>query len=100
MTYYAVLTHTIDDLESYGRDYIPGVVGLITRHRGEVLVAEPDADRLEGTPARGVVLLRFPSKQEFHAWHRDPDYRPLRATRQALTSHRAMVGGTEFGESA
>lgn len=39
MTYYAVLTHTVDDPERYVRDYVPDVVPLIARHGGEVLVA-------------------------------------------------------------
>ena len=96
MAYYGVVMHSINDFERYVSEYVPGTIELIGKHGGEVLAAPPDADRIEGDPPRGFVILKFPSKESFDAWHADPDYAPLIDLRHSLTSDCVFLGGEEL----
>jgi uncharacterized protein (DUF1330 family) len=60
MRAYFILTHTINDPQKYVQEYIPGVMPFLAKHKAEVVVAELAAKPLEGDPAKGVVVLRFP----------------------------------------
>ena len=44
------------------------------------------AEPLLGNPAKGVVILRFPSEQAVRDFDNDPDYRPVKEVRLALTT--------------
>jgi uncharacterized protein (DUF1330 family) len=97
VSYYVVVTHTVDEPERYFQEYVPGTIGLIFKHQGEVVAAEQVVDVIEGNPEpRGCVILRFPSQAHFRSFYDDPGYVPLREVRYALTSARAMVGASEF----
>ncbi len=63
MTAYFILTHTITDVETYRSEYIPQVLTFIAKYDGEIIVASPDAEPLQGNPAKGVVVIRFPSEE-------------------------------------
>ena len=60
MAAYFILTHTITDIERYRDEYIPKVLPFIAKYDGEIVVASPDAEALQGNPETGVVILRFP----------------------------------------
>lgn len=92
-----VVTHTVDDPERYGQEYVPDTIKLIFKYGGEVVAAEQVVDVVEGNPEpRGCVILRFPTQTHFRSFYDDPDYVPLREVRYRLTSARAMVGVPEF----
>jgi uncharacterized protein (DUF1330 family) len=91
MSYYAVVSHAVDEPDRYNSEYIPGSVALIHKHGGEVLVAG-HADVLEGEPAPVIVVMKFPHKGAFDDFYNDPDYQSLKYVRYSLTSNRFMVG--------
>ena len=96
MTAYFILTQTITDLERYRSEYIPLVLPFIAKYDGEIVVASPDAEPLQGSPAKGVVVLRFPSEEAVRGFVNDPEYQPAKELRIALTTNASAVLAPEF----
>jgi uncharacterized protein (DUF1330 family) len=96
MAAYFILTHTITNIERYREEYIPQVIPFIAKYDGEVIVASSDAEPLQGNPEKGVVVLRFPSEQAVRDFVNDPEYRPVKEIRQALTTNANAVLAPEF----
>ena len=55
-----------------------------------------DATPLQGDPAKGVVVLRFPSEQAVRDFLSDPDYQPIKKIRMSLTTNANVVMAPEF----
>jgi uncharacterized protein (DUF1330 family) len=96
MTAYFILTHTITDTDKYREEYIPQVIRFIAKHDGEVVVASADTEPLQGNPEKGVVVIRFPTEQAVRDFVNDPEYQPVKAIRQALTTNANAVLAPEF----
>ena len=96
MSAYFVLTHTITDPQKYREAYVPGVIPFLAKHKGEVVVAELEAKPLEGTPSKGVVVLRFPSEQAIRDFLTDWDYQPVKQIRMGITTNGNAVMAPEF----
>jgi uncharacterized protein (DUF1330 family) len=96
MPAYFILTHTITDLERYRGEYVPQVLRFIAKHNGEIVVASPDAEPLQGNPEKGVVVLRFPSEEAVRGFVNDPEYQPAKELRSALTTNANAVLAPEF----
>ena len=96
MAAYFVLTHTITDLETYRDQYIPQVLPFIAKYDGEIVVASFDAEPLQGSPATGVVVLRFPSEEAVRNFVNDPEYQPAKELRIAVTTNANAVLAPEF----
>ncbi len=78
------------------RDYIPKAGPFLAKHGGEVLVASFDAEPLEGSPAKGAVVIRFPSRRAIHDFENDPGYAPVKKIRHDLTTHANAVMAPAF----
>jgi len=63
MTAYFILTHTITDLETYRSGYIPQVLPFIAKYGGEIIVASPDAEPLQGNPEKALLSYGFRRKK-------------------------------------
>jgi uncharacterized protein (DUF1330 family) len=96
MTAYFILTHTITDTKRYREEYIPKVIPFIAKHDGEVVVASADTEALQGNPEKSVVVIRFPTEQAVRDFVNDPEYQPVKAIRQALTTNANAVLAPEF----
>jgi uncharacterized protein (DUF1330 family) len=96
MAAYFILTQTVTDQTAYSEEYIPGVLPFLEKHGAEVLVAEFETEALQGEPADGVVVLRFPSEQAVRDFVNDPDYRPLKELRLHITTNANAVLAPEF----
>jgi len=96
MSAYFILTQTIDGLEEFRQSYIPKVFPILKKHGSEVLVADLAAEPLEGEPAKGAVVIRFPSKQAILDFENDPEYQPTKKKRHDLTSNANAVMADEF----
>jgi uncharacterized protein (DUF1330 family) len=96
MAAFFILTHTITDLDKYRKEYIPQVLPFIAKYGGEVVVASFDAEPLQGDPAKGVVVLRFPSEQAVRDFVNDPEYKPVKEIRLAITTNANAVLAPEF----
>lgn len=96
MAAYFILTHTITDLERYRNEYIPQVLPFIAKHGGEIIVASPDAEPLQGNPEKGVVILQFPSEEAVRDFVNDPDYQPAKELRKSVTTNANAVLAPKF----
>jgi uncharacterized protein (DUF1330 family) len=96
MAAYFILTHTITDLEKYHSEYVPMVLPFIAKYDGEILVATPEAEPLQGNPEKGVVVLRFPSEEAVRGFVNDPEYQPAKELRMSVTSNANAVLGPGF----
>ena len=96
MAAYFILTHTITDLETYQSEYVPMVLPFIAKYDGEIVVASPDAEPLQGSPEKGVVVLRFPSEEAVRGFVNDPEYQPAKELRIAVTTNANAVLAPEF----
>ena len=96
MSAYFILTQTVTDLDRYMNEYVPGVMPFLAKYKGEVLAADFDAEALEGTPAKGAVVIRFPSDQAIRDFLADPDYQELKQLRFSITSDASARLAPEF----
>lgn len=96
MSAYYILTQTVTDPQRYGEEYVAKVMPFLAKHKGEVIVGELQAKPLQGEPAKGVVVLRFPSEQAIQDWVSDPDYRPIMEIRLSLTKNANAVMAPAF----
>jgi uncharacterized protein (DUF1330 family) len=96
MSAYYILTQTVTDLQKYGQEYIAQVMPFLAKYKVEVVVAEMEAKPLQGAPAKGVVVLRFPSEQAIQDFVNDPGYQPIKQIRISLTTNANAVMAPEF----
>ena len=96
MSAYFILTQTITDPEKYQKEYIPGVLPFLAKYKGEVIVADFEATPIQGDPAKSVVVLKFPSEQAIKDFMDDPDYKPVKDLRLAITTNANAVMAPEF----
>ncbi len=96
MSAYYILTQTVTDPQRYGQEYVAKVMPFLARHEGDVIVAELEATPLQGDPAKGVVVLRFPSEQAIRNFVDDPDYQPIKTARLDLTTNANAVMAPAF----
>jgi uncharacterized protein (DUF1330 family) len=96
MTAYYILTHTITDIEKYRDEYTPKVLPFIAKYDGEIVVASFDVEPLQGSPEKGVVVLRFPSEEVVRDFVNDPEYQPVKEIRLAVTTNANAVLAPAF----
>lgn len=95
MAAYVIVSYDITDPEGY-QAYVPGVIPLLAKHGGEVLVAAQDATVLEGAPRTTEVVLRFADEATALAWYNDPAYVEVRKIRLAASANTRMVVAKAF----
>jgi len=95
MSAYVIVSYDITDPQAFA-PYVAGVMPLIARHGGEVVVADDAATTLEGAPRHMEVVLRFPDRAAAQAWYEDPDYAPVRQIRLNATTHERLVIAAAF----
>jgi len=96
MSAYFILTHTVTDQQKYAEVYIPGVLPFLAKYKADVIVADFEAKPLQGQPAKGVVVLRFPSEQAIRDFVDDPAYQPVKQIRLDITTNANAVMAPEF----
>ena len=96
MSAYFILTHTITDPERYQAEYIPAVMPFLAKYNAEVLAADFAATPLQGDPASGVVVIKFPSEKMIQDFVNDPAYKPAKDLRLAITTNASAVMAPEF----
>ena len=96
MSVYFVLTQTITDPDRYSAEYIPAVMPFLAKYGGEVLAADFQATPLQGQPAAGVVIVKFPSESNIREFLDDPSYQPVKELRLSITTDANAVMVPEF----
>lgn len=95
MSAYIIASYDIVDSETYS-GYVPGVAPLLAKHGAEILVADYDAEALEGERRQVYVVLRFATEEAARAWYDDPDYAPAKKIRLASTANGSLVLAHQF----
>ena len=96
MSAYYILTQTITNQQRYAQEYIPGVLPFLAKYKAEIVVAEMEAKPLQGEPAKGAVVLRFPSEQAIRDFVSDPDYQAVKQIRLDITVNAHAMMAPEF----
>jgi uncharacterized protein (DUF1330 family) len=76
MAGYLIANYNITNPAGY-QDYITAVGPTIMAHGGEILVAGPDSEIVEGNPGAVTVVLKFPSKDALRTWYDSPEYQKI-----------------------
>lgn len=76
MAGYLVANYNITNEEGYQR-YIAAVGPTILAHKGEILVAGPGSEAIEGNPGAVTVVLKFPSAEALRGWYDSPEYQAI-----------------------
>jgi uncharacterized protein (DUF1330 family) len=86
-----VLNSTVVDQELLD-DYRAAAKPSMARYGARMLAAGNDAEIIEGEPlGTRLVVVEFPSREDFHAWYADPDYAGPLAMRLAATRGAALL---------
>jgi uncharacterized protein (DUF1330 family) len=88
---YFILSQQVDDPERYGQEYAPEAMRFVEKYGGEVIAASFAAEALEGDPAPGIVVIKFPSVEDARTALTDPEYLPHKAFRHSITSRYSAV---------
>ncbi len=96
MSVYLILTQDVLDADRYRNEYGANVIPLLHKFGAEVVVAEHEAQVLEGAPVAGVVVLRFPNEEALNEFYHCPEYQPIKAIRHAVTTNANAVIAPEF----
>ncbi|MCZ6895708.1 MAG: DUF1330 domain-containing protein [Gammaproteobacteria bacterium] len=76
MAGYLIANYQINNEEGY-QSYIAAVGPTILAHGGEILVAGPGSEAVEGDPKPITVVLKFPSTDALRAWYESPEYQKI-----------------------
>lgn len=76
MAGYLIANYKITNPDGY-QTYIGAVGATIVAHGGEILVAGPGSEAVEGEPGPVTVVLKFPSKDKLRAWYDSPEYQEI-----------------------
>ena len=69
---------------------------FIAKYKGEVIVADFEATPLQGEPASGVVLLKFPTETSIKDFLSDPKYQHIKELRLSITTQANAVMAPEY----
>ncbi len=94
MAAYLIANYNITNEQGY-QSYIGAVGPTILSHGGEILVAGPGSEAVEGTPGAITVVLKFPSMEALRGWYDSAEYQEIIALRTDNTEG-GMVFANEF----
>lgn len=91
MSVYLIATVRVDDPETY-KKYTAKTPALIEKHGGRFLVRGGPVDAVEGEPFNDrLVLVEFPSRERFDAFHVSPEYQEVMKLRHQSSESRFLV---------
>lgn len=73
---YLIANYRVTNQAAYDA-YPPAVVPTILAHGGQILVAGPASESVEGAPGLMTVVLKFPSKEAVRGWYDSPEYQAI-----------------------
>ncbi len=94
MAGYLIANYQITNAEGY-QAYIAAVGATILAHDGQILVAGPGSEPVEGDPKPVTVVLKFPSMDALRGWYESPEYKEIIHLRTDNTEG-TMVFADEF----
>lgn len=95
MAVYYIGSYDVTDPESYDQ-YVKGVIPLLMKHGCEIIVADREAEEIEGKSRNINLVLKFESREQALAWYNDPDYQPVKALRLSSTTNSTGILARAF----
>lgn len=92
---YALANYRITNLDGW-QAYADDVIPMIVRYKGEILVGEPEAEAIEGSPFHFMVVLRFPSMSALREWWDSEEYQAIKHLRTENTETSFVAFCNEF----
>ena len=91
MAVYMILDIEVIDAEDYA-SYVEQAPATVEQYGGRYLVRGGELTSLEGgwAPQR-VVVIEFPSREQFETWLSSPEYSAISPIRQRSTMSKAIV---------
>ncbi len=84
---YTIATLALSDLDAFMRDYDKQVFSTVIEAGGEVLIATPMVDVLEGNyNASWTAITKFPPLEALKTWYRFEHYQTFVPIRQSLSN--------------
>ena len=84
---YVIANVDVRDLERYREEYVRHVEPTVRAHGGRFVIRGAAPEVVEGAPrVHRFVVLEFPTLDDARRWYDSPEYRPLRAKRQELST--------------
>ena len=80
MSGYVIVNYEVTNADGF-KAYTASVVPTILAHGGEILVAGPGSEAVEGSPKPISVVVKFPSRDAARTWYDSAEY-------QAIIHHR------------
>ncbi|MCE7993738.1 MAG: DUF1330 domain-containing protein [Roseivirga sp.] len=95
MAVYYIGSYDVTDPQSYD-EYVKGVIPLLMKHGCEIIVADREAQKIEGASRNINLVLKFDNQEQAMAWYNDPDYQPVKGIRLSSTSNSTAVLAKAF----
>jgi uncharacterized protein (DUF1330 family) len=77
MSYYFVANIRIRDPEEYQK-YIQSAENVFDKYNGKYLAVDNEPELLEGNRSYNrIVIIEFPSKEEFICWYKSAEYQGI-----------------------
>ena len=90
MDAYLISNFDITNNEGY-QTYVGAVVPTLLSHGGEILVAGPGSEIIEGAAGAEIVVLKFPSMEALRGWYESPEYQEIIARRTENTEGSVVI---------
>jgi uncharacterized protein (DUF1330 family) len=74
---YLIASYTVTNQEEYQK-YLAAVAPIMEAHKAEPVVADFNAEPLEGSPGQITIVMKFPSKEAIRAWYESPEYQAVK----------------------
>lgn len=88
---YWIATMTVTNPEAFAKEFMPVVTKVFAGHGGKYLARGGRVMSLEGTPARRVVILEFPSVEAAQAAYASPVYKDARKIGDRYATFESIV---------
>jgi len=90
MSGYLIVNYRVTNADGF-KAYTNAAAPTIFAHGGEILVAGPGSEALEGDPYPITVVVKFPSKEALRTWYDSPEYQAILPHRLNNTEGTAVI---------
>lgn len=95
MAVYYIGSYDVTDPQSYD-EYVKRVIPLLMKHGCEIIVADREAQKIEGESRNINLVLKFENQEQAMAWYNDPEYQPVKGVRLSATTNSTGVLAKAF----
>jgi len=95
MSVYMIGSYDVKDWQAY-EEYILAPDPILAKYGGELIVADDQAEVIEGESTGTNVVIRFESAEKAKDFYNDPDYAEVKKIRHRATSNNKVVLVKEF----